>query len=117
MKKIALVGSVIAVLFVGLPLTAQAKNIRATGSCHLANTTAQKVIYNGECKITQEAKGSGELISVRLGNTEPMLFLCHQDGKCAHGPIDARMRDRGNGEASFRWEEGSQKFRLDVEAD
>ena len=104
-------------LFIGQTGPVHAQKIRETGFCHLANTKAQKVIYNGECKITQEAKGSGALISIRMGKTEPMLFLCHQDGKCAHGPADVRMRDRGNGEASFRWKEGRQAFRLDVEQD
>lgn len=104
-------------LFGWEPGTAQAQKLRDTGYCHFANTHAGKVIYNGECKITQEAKGSGALISIRMGNTEPFLFLCHEDGKCAHGPADVRMRDRGNGEASFRWKEGQQAFRLDVEAE
>lgn len=90
-----------------------AGKLRDTGVCHLANTAAQKVIYNGECRITQEAKDYGALITVRMGQAAPMLFACQRDGSCMTGSTRVRMRDRGNGEASFRWED----FRLDVEAD
>jgi hypothetical protein len=100
------------------PGTALAQKLRDTGVCHLANINAQKVIYNGECRITQEAKDYGALITIRMGRADPMLFACQRDGSsCMHGPTEVRMRDRGNGEASFRWREGEQAFRLDVEAD
>lgn len=106
------------VLFAGLYGTAQAQKLRDTGVCHLANITAQKVIYNGECKITQEAKDYGPLITIKMGSAEPFKFACQRDGKCmVNGPTEGRMRDRGQGEASFRWKEGNQVFRLDVEAD
>jgi len=105
-------------LFAGQSGTAQAQKLRDTGVCHLANVTAQKVIYNGECKITQETKDYGALITIKMGNAEPFKFGCQRDGKsCMHGPYEVRLRDRGNGEASFRWKEGHQTFRLDVEAD
>jgi hypothetical protein len=87
--------------------------LRDTGVCHLANIKAQRVIYNGECKITQEAKDYGALITIRMGSADPFLFACRRDGSCMTGPTQVRMRDRGNGEASFRWED----FRLDVDAD
>ena len=107
-----------AAVLVGSPETAQAQKIRDTGVCHLANTTAKKVLYNGECKITQESKDYGALITIRMGKTEPFKFGCDRDGKsCMHGATKVRMRDRGNGEASFRWQEGKQAFRLDVEAE
>jgi hypothetical protein len=94
--------------------SSNAAKVRDTGFCHLANTKVNKVIYNGECKITQESKDYGALISIRMGSAEPMKFACERDGKtCMTGPTKVRMRDRGNGEASFRWED----FRLDVEAD
>jgi hypothetical protein len=106
------------VLFAGLSGTAQAQKLRDTGVCHLANITAQKVIYNGECKITQETKDYGPLITIKMGSAEPFKFACQRDGKCmVNGPTEGRMRDRGQGEASFRWKEGNQAFRLDVEAD
>jgi hypothetical protein len=53
------------------------------------------------------------LITVRMGKAEPFKFACRSNGSCLTGPTEVRMRDRGNGEASFRWED----FRLDVEAD
>jgi hypothetical protein len=94
--------------------SAYAQKLRDTGHCHLANIKAQKVIYNGECKITQERLETGSvLITVRMGNAEPFKFACRSNGSCLTGPTEVRMRDRGNGEASFRW----QDFRLDVEAD
>lgn len=100
------------------PIPAQAKKLRDTGFCHLANTAAQKVIYNGACTITQEPTSTGsQLIKVKMGNADPMLFACRENGKCMHGPTEVRLRDRGNGEASFRWNEGGNAFRLDVEAD
>jgi hypothetical protein len=93
---------------------AHAQKLRETGFCHLANIKAQKVIYNGECKITQEPMKTGAvLITIRMGSADPFKFACRPDGSCLTGPTDVRMRDRGNGEASFRW----QDFRLDVEAD
>jgi hypothetical protein len=105
-------------LFAGQSGTAEAKKLRDTGFCHLANTTAQKVIYNGECKITQETTQYGFVITIRMGSAEPWKVACQRDGtSCMHGPTEVRMRDRGNGEASFRWKEGNQAFRLDVEAD
>lgn len=106
-----------AAVFVGSPETAQAQKIRETGVCHLANTTAKKVLYNGECKITQESKDYGALITIRMGKAEPFKFGCSSDGSCQRAGTKVRMRDRGNGEASFRWQEGKQAFRLDVEAD
>jgi hypothetical protein len=107
-----------AALFGGEPGTALAQKLRDTGFCHLANINAQKVIYNGECKITQETTQYGSiLITVRMGTAEPWKVACQRDGSsCLHGPTEVRMRDRGNGEASFRWQEGGQAFRLDVEA-
>jgi hypothetical protein len=49
-----------------------------------------------------------------MGKAEPWKVACQRDGtSCMNGPNEVRMRDRGNGEASFRW----QDFRLDVEAD
>jgi hypothetical protein len=107
------------VLFAGQPETAQAQKLRDTGVCHLANITAQKVIYNGECKITQETtQYTPILITIKMGSAEPFKFACQRDGKCmVNGPHEGRMRDRGQGEASFRWKEGNQAFRLDVEAD
>jgi hypothetical protein len=105
-------------LFAGQTGTAEAQKIRASGFCHLANTKAQKVIYNGECKITQEPTNYGStLITIRMGKAEPFKFACRPDGSCLRGPTNVRMRDRGNGEASFRWKEGDQAFRLDVEAE
>ncbi|GMU73677.1 MAG: hypothetical protein HS109_08870 [Burkholderiales bacterium] len=105
-------------LFGGEPGTALAQKLRDTGLCHLANVNAQKVIYNGQCKITQESTQYGFVITVRMGNAEPWKVACQRDGSsCMHGPTEVRMRDRGNGEASFRWQEGGQAFRLDVEAD
>jgi hypothetical protein len=103
--------------FAGQPGTAHAQKMRDTGVCHLANIGAQKVIYNGPCKITQETKDYGALITVRMGSAEPFMFGCQRNGSCQRGGTDVRMRDRGNGEASFRWQEGGQSFRLDVEAD
>ena len=76
------------------------------------------MIYNGECRITQESTDYGAVITVRMGKAEPFKFACQRDGSsCMHGPNKVRMRDRGNGEASFRWKEGRNAFRLDVEAD
>lgn len=75
------------------------------------------MLYNGECKITQETKDYGALITIRMGKAQPYMFGCSANGKCQKGPTEVRMRDRGNGEASFRWQEGGQSFRLDVEAD
>jgi hypothetical protein len=49
-----------------------------------------------------------------MGAAEPWKVACQRDGSsCMTGPTKVRMRDRGNGEASFRWED----YRLDVEAD
>lgn len=113
-----LAGCTLAVaLLAGQSGTAQAQKLRDTGVCHLANIGAQKVIYNGECKITQEAKDYGALITVRMGGAEPFMFGCQRNGTCQRGATEVRMRDRGNGEASFRWNEGGQAFRLDVEAE
>jgi hypothetical protein len=108
-----------AALFGGEPGTAEAQKLRDTGFCHMANISAQKVLYNGECKITQEATQYGVTIKIRMGTAEPWLVACQSDGSsCMHGPTEVRMRDRGNGEASFRWrEDDGQAFRLDVEAD
>lgn len=99
------------------PGIALAQKLRDTGVCHLANINAQKVIYNGECKITQESTQYGIVMTIRMGNAEPWKVACQRDGSsCMHGPTEVRMRDRGNGEASFRWQDGGQAFRLDVEA-
>jgi hypothetical protein len=107
-----------AALFGVEPGTALAQKLRDTGFCHLANVNAQKVIYNGECRITQESTQYGIVITIRMGTAEPWKVACQRDGSsCMHGPTEVRMRDRGNGEASFRWKESGQAFRLDVEAD
>lgn len=100
-------------LFTALPVTAQAQKLRDTGVCHLTNLKAQKVIYNGECRITQEAKDYGALITIRMGNADPMKFGCQRNGSCQMGSTNVSMRDRGDGSARFRWED----FRLDVDAD
>lgn len=115
--SVVLAGLVLGCTSIAHPVPAQAQKLRDTGFCHLANTAAQKVIYNGPCKITQEAKDYGAVISIRMGNADPMLFGCQKNGTCMKGPTEVRMRDRGNGEASFRWNEGGNAFRLDVEAD
>lgn len=115
---VVLASFVLGCLLMGQPVPAQAQKLRDTGVCHLANVNAQKVIYNGACKITQESTQYGVVISVRMGQAEPWKVACQRDGSsCMHGPAEVRMRDRGNGEASFRWQEGGQAFRLDVEAD
>jgi hypothetical protein len=103
-----------AVLIASHSDAAHAAKIRDTGFCHLANIKAQKVIYNGPCKITQEDTKYGVTMKIKMGDAEPFLVACQRDGKhCMTGPTEVRLRDRGNGEASFRW----QDFRLDVEAD
>jgi hypothetical protein len=94
--------------------TALAQKLRDTGHCHMANIKAQKVIYNGQCRITQESTNYGFVITIKMGAAEPWKVACQRDGSsCMTGPTKVRMRDRGNGEASFRWED----YRLDVEAD
>lgn len=103
-----------AALVTGHSETAHAQKMRDKGLCHMANVKAQKVIYNGECKITQESTDYGFVITIKMGTAPPWKVACQRDGSsCMTGPTKVRMRDRGNGEASFRWED----FRLDVEAD
>jgi hypothetical protein len=95
----------------------QAQKLRDTGVCHLTNVKVQKVIYDGECRITQEPVRGGSpgsaLITIRMGNADPFKFACRPDGSCLTGGTNVRMKDRGNGSARFRWED----FRLDVDAD
>jgi hypothetical protein len=91
----------------------QAQKLRDTGVCHLTNVKVQKVIYDGDCRITQEPKDYGALITIKMGNADPFKFGCGRDGSCQMGGTAVRMKDRGNGSARFRWED----FRLDVDAD
>lgn len=93
--------------------TAHAAQLRDSGVCRLKNTKVDHVIYSGECRITQETKDYGALITVKLGEAQEFKFGCQTDGKCQMGATDVRMEDRGNGSATFRWED----FRLDVDAD
>jgi hypothetical protein len=103
-----------AALLIGQTGNVHAQKLRDTGTCHLTNIKAKKVIYHGECRITQEPTSTGAaLISIKMGKAQPMKFACHSDGKCLTGPTEVRMRDHGNGSARFRWED----FRLDVDAD
>jgi hypothetical protein len=92
---------------------AQAQKLRDTGYCKLENVKVGKVIYRGDCRITQESKDYGALITVKLGEAQAFKFGCGRNGSCQMGPTDVKMRDRGNGTATFRWED----FRLDVDAD
>lgn len=95
------------------PLPAQPPKLRDTGYCVLENVKVGKRIYQGDCRITQEEKDYGALITVRMGNADPVKFGCQRNGSCQMGPTDVRINDRGNGTATFRWED----FRLDVDAD
>lgn len=111
-RAVVLAGCVLASLSMIQAPAAQAQKLRESGYCTLKNTKANKVIYKGDCRITQETTDYGALISVRMGSAEPMKFGCQRNGSCQNGPTSVRMRDRGNGTATFRWE----TFRLDVDA-
>jgi hypothetical protein len=105
---------VAAALLAGQSGTAEAGKLRDTGVCKLKNTKADHVIYNGECRITQEQNEyCAALITVKLGQAQAFKFCCHPDGKCMTGPTEARVKDHGDGNATFLWED----FRLDVSAD
>lgn len=104
---------VAASLLVFQAVPAQAQKLRDTGYCKLENVKARKVIYHGDCRITQESKEYGALITVKLGEAQAFKFGCQPNGSCLTGPTEVKMRDRGDGTATFRWED----FRLDVDAD
>lgn len=105
---------VAAAVLAGQSGTAEAGKLRDTGVCKLKNTKADKVIYNGECRITQEQTEYSTVITVKLGEAQAFKFGCQPNGKCmVNGPTEGSIQDRGNGNATFRWED----FRLDVNAD
>lgn len=109
-----LAGFLLGCLSLSNPVPAQAQKLRDTGYCVLENVRVSKVIYEGKCRITQEAtEYTPALITVQLGEAQAFKFACRSNGSCLTGPTDVSMRDRGNGTATFRWED----FRLDVDAD
>ena len=111
--KVVLAGFVLGTLSMVQSVPAQAQKLRDTGYCVLENVKVSKVIYQGDCRITQEEKDYGALITVKLGEAQAFKFGCQRNGSCLTGPTEVKMRDRGNGTATFRWED----FLLDVDAD
>jgi hypothetical protein len=111
--SVALAGCLLAFVSTTHSLPAQAQKLRDTGYCKLQNVKVGKTIYQGDCRITQEEKDFGPLITVKLGEAQSMKFACQRNGSCLTGPTNVQLRDRGNGTATFRWED----FQLDVDAD
>jgi hypothetical protein len=108
MKKIAFVGGcVLAGLLAAAPAFS-ADALRDTGTCKLVNTDADKVIYDGDCRIKQENLESSGVRSTRytikLGSAEPFLFACPKSTptKCQHGPEDTKLQQHGS-KATFKW--------------
>jgi hypothetical protein len=112
MKKIAFVGAcALAGLLAATPAFS-ADALRDTGTCKLVNTNADKVIYDGDCRIKQENTDYGStLYTITLGSADPFLFACPKKTptKCQHGPEDTRLEQRGS-KATFQW--GDFKLRV-----
>ncbi len=74
----------------------------ADGKCKLTNVAVDKSIYDGDCQIHQEETEYGTVISVKLGDAEPLLFAGKGD-TWMHGPEAVQFRDLGKGAAIFKW--------------
>jgi hypothetical protein len=113
-RSVVLAGCLLAGLLVPLCQQAQAQKLRDSGHCVLKNVKVHRELYNGECRITQEQTDYGVTMSIKMGEAQAMKFACDKNGRnCMTGPTEVQMQDRGNGSATFRWED----FQLDVDAD
>jgi hypothetical protein len=112
MKKIAMIGSVLAVMLAGIQ-TANAREISAEtdGTCKLKNERADKVIYHGDCRIKQTIKKDTTVWSIKMGSAEPMLFA-GRGTHYIHGADDVTFSDRGN-KATFAWGDFTLKVKED----
>jgi hypothetical protein len=111
-RTVVLAGLVLGCVSMGQTAPAHAQKLRDRGYCVLDNVKVRKTIYKGDCRITQENKEYGALITVRMGDAEPFKFGCQRNGSCQMGPTTVRLKDRGNGSATFRWPD----FKLNVDA-
>lgn len=64
---VVLAGFVLGCLSLSNPVPAQAQKLRDTGHTVLENVKVRKVLYEGDCRITQESKDYCALITVKLG--------------------------------------------------
>jgi len=83
--------------------SANAQNFEAKATCKLTNTQAQKVIYEGTCKVKQSMSGTNTVFTVKMGSGEPFLFAgVRGQTDWMKGPEKAKFTDLPNG-GIFRW--------------
>jgi hypothetical protein len=112
MKKIALVGSVLAVMLAGIQsATAREISAEADGTCKLKNEKVDRVIYHGDCRIKQTIKHNRTIWSIKMGSAEPMLFA-GSGTHYQHGPENVTFRERGN-TGTFAWGDFTLKVKED----
>lgn len=89
---------------------------KETGNCRLINVAYGRDLYNGLCNIKQTVEGDRVRFSIRMGSSEPYVFVRRGgswDFVARNGASQpARFKDMGHS-AVFRWED----YRLEVDED
>lgn len=71
--------------------------------CKLKNVAVGKVIYDGQCKVTEELTSYGALFSIKMGSAKPMKFAGPlNSSKWLHGAEDVHYTNQAH-KAVFKW--------------
>jgi hypothetical protein len=107
-----LLPSVIAVSLLSAAAFAGPK-VSERAHCKLKNVAVGKIIYDGQCKVTEELTSYGALFSIKMGSAEPMKFAGPvNSSKWLHGAEDVHYTNEAH-KAVFKWSD----FKLVVKDD
>lgn len=93
-----------AVAAFALASTASAAGLKVgeTADCKLTNVAEDVVLYDGECRVTEEITSTSTIYTVNMGSAEPFMFASPDGKQWMHGPDEVEFRDLGKG-AIFKW--------------
>ncbi|TMV05486.1 hypothetical protein FGK63_15665 [Ruegeria sediminis] len=72
-----------------------------TAECKLTNVSADTVLYEGTCQVSQEQSGSNTIYSVSMPGAESFMFAGSGD-QWMHGSDKVQFTDLPNG-GIFKW--------------
>lgn len=94
-------GTVIAVTLTAT-VSAAGLKVGETAQCKLTNVAEDAVLYDGECRVSEEITSTSTIYTVNMGSAEPFMFASSDGKQWMHGPEEVDFRDLGKG-AIFKW--------------
>ncbi len=83
-------------------VSAAGLKVGETAQCKLTNVAEGIVLYDGECRVTEEITSTSTIFTINMGSAEPFMFASSDGKRWMHGPEEVEFRDLGKG-GIFKW--------------